>query len=296
MFQVPTGQSFTPGNFLALPPELSEYRRARVALLPVPYDSTTTFRGGARDGPRAMVEASRHLEDYDPELESEPCRVGIHTLPELEPHLGNPAEMVQRISKVVEALAADGKLVGTLGGEHTVAVGAVMGLKARYPDLSVVYLDAHADLRDSYMGTPYSHACTARRIQELCPIRQAGIRSLSLEEADFLKAHPGTAFLWDSERRLGRLPETLAQSLGHHLYISVDLDVLDPSVMAAVGTPEPGGMLWHELLALVRAVSGGRRMIGFDVTELAPSEGPTACALMAAKLVYKLIGYATVQG
>lgn len=288
-----TNAPFVPGNFLALPPELSDPATARVVVLPVPYDATTSYRSGAREGPRAIIEASRQMEDFDEELGIEPSRVGIHTLPEMEPHAGDPGVMLERVAAAVREASSGGKLVATLGGEHSISIGAVRGLLGDYPGLSVLVLDAHADMRSEYMGTRFSHACTARRIQEYCPVVLAGARSLSMEESEFIRASGIPTFPWDAGAPGTDLAPAVLPHLGEQVYISVDLDVLDPALMPAVGTPEPGGMGWHDILALLRGVAAQRRIVGFDIMELAPSLGPPACAYTAARLAYKLMGYAT---
>ena len=286
---------WTPSNFLALPQEQSGLDQSRVVLIPVPYDSTTSFRSGARDGPKAIIEASAALEDYDWELDLDVSTLGIHTTPALEPHVGDPGLMVQRVRDAVGHYVRLGKTVGVLGGEHSVTIGAVQAHLEAHPDLSVLYLDAHADLRDDYMGTRWGHASGARRIHELCPLVLAGVRSLSQEERDFVREQGVPVFFWPPD------DDTYIQQaishLGPTVYLSVDLDVFDPSVMAAVGTPEPGGASWRQVMALLRALAQSRRVVGFDVSELAPAEGPRACAYTAAKLVYKIIGYsATLPG
>ncbi|MFB3092535.1 MAG: agmatinase [Dehalococcoidia bacterium] len=283
-----------PLNFLALPEEKSNLKNSRVVLLPVPYDSTTSYRTGARDGPMAILRASYNLEDYDHELDFDVSQVGIHTTPFLEPHMGGPRQMVERIEETVHDLATPDNIVGLLGGEHTISVGAVKAMATRYPDLSVLYLDAHGDLRDQYMDTPWSHATVARRLQEICPLVQIGVRSISLEERDFIKQKGIPTFFWDSDDPELPVLDRLLPLLTQEVYISIDLDVLDPSIMAAVGTPEPGGMSWRQITWLIRKVAERRRIVGFDVTELSPGEGPTACSYTAAKLVYKLIGYSTL--
>ena len=181
----------------------------------------------------------------------------------------------------------------TLGGEHSVTVGAVRGLLGLYPDLSVLILDAHGDMRVQYMGSRYSHACTARRVHELCPLALAGTRSLSGEEAEFIRAQEVPVFAWTADSQGADAASFLLPHLGERVYISVDLDVLDPGIMPAVGTPEPGGMGWHDILALLAGVAAQRRIVGFDLMELAPAEGPSACAFTAARLAYKLMGYAS---
>jgi agmatinase len=264
-------------------------------VLPVPYDGTASYKAGAREGPRAIIEASRQLEDLDLELERETCRLGIHTLPELEPHAAGPKEMVLRVASAVEPLAQGRKVVAVLGGDHSITIGAVQGLLKVYPDLSVLYLDAHADLRDHYQGTPLSHACAARRVWETCPLVIVGVRSLAQEEQAFIHAHKVPVLFWTPDTSVKDIVESALRHLSPHLYITVDLDVLDPSIMPAVGTPEPGGMSWTELLSVLRAVAQKRRIVGFDVTELCPREGPSASAYTAAKLVYKLMGYSTLS-
>lgn len=279
-----------PWTFLALPPDRADLEGARFVVVPVPFDSTTSYKGGAREGPAAIIAASRFLEEYDPALEGEAAALGIATLPEVEPHVGDPAATVQRVAQVVDALLDRGKVPVLLGGEHTIALGGVQGALRHAPDLWVLYLDAHADLRDSYMGSPYSHACTARRIAEVAPLVEVGVRSMSAPEARFAREKGVPIFPWGpSFRAEDALAWALAR-LGPRVYISIDLDVLDPALMPAVGTPEPGGLSWREVLVLLEGVARARRVVAFDVVELAPQEGPAACAYVAAALVYKLMG------
>ncbi|MBM3946778.1 MAG: agmatinase, partial [SAR202 cluster bacterium] len=245
------GFPYTPSNFLAMPPEQSLLETSRVVVLPVPYDAATSFRGGAREGPRAIIEASWHMEDYDAELRCEPCGVGIHTLPELEPVMSGPEAMAVRVEATVAPLARGGKLVALLGGDHSLTPGAVKACRATYPDLSVLYLDAHADLREEYQGSRHSHACSALRSLEQCPLTLVGVRSLALEEARLIAERRVPYFPWPASRSAS-LANDVVTGLSSHVYVSVDLDVLDPSIMPAVGTPEPGGLTWEQLLALLR--------------------------------------------
>ncbi len=283
-----------PRNFLALDRQQSCLESARAVLVPVPYDSSTSFRGGARDGPNAIIDASYGLEDYDLELDSDVSQVGIHTTSALEPHMGGPDAMARRVRATVAGYIRKDRIVGVLGGEHSVSAGAVLAHADHHPDLSVLYIDAHADMRDSYMGTSWGHASGARRIQEVCPIVLVGVRSLCLEERDFLRENSLPVFFWPPDDRTALLRK-ITDELSDTVYVSIDLDALDPSCMAAVGTPEPGGMDWHQMTMLLKAVADMKRIVGFDVCELAPGEGPAACSYTAAKLVYKLIGYATAQ-
>ncbi|MEX0799671.1 MAG: agmatinase [Dehalococcoidia bacterium] len=286
-----TDDRFWPARgFAALPPEHSAYETSRVVVLPVPYDSTASGWVGAREGPSAIIEASENMELYDIGIQSEPYRAGIHTLPELAVHAGGPEAMVDRIEAVVGELLDDGKFVVTLGGEHTVAVGAIRAHAKRRPGLSVLAFDANADLRDRYMDTPYSHACTLRRALESAPVVQVGLRSAEREEHDLIRER-GLAFLSPQELRAAG-PESIAERLSDEVYITFDLDAFDPSQVAAVGTPEPGGLLWDEVCELLATVATRRRIAGFDVTELAPSLGPRANAQLAARLTYRIIGLA----
>lgn len=286
-----TDERFWPSRgFAALPAEYAAYESARVVILPVPYDSTASGWGGAREGPGAIIEASDNMELYDIDVGCEPYRVGIHTLPELAVHAGGPEAMVARIEKVVGELLDDGKFVVTLGGEHTVAVGAVRAHARRTPGLSVLAFDANADLRDSYMETPYSHACTLRRALESAPVVQVGLRSAEREEHELIRER-GLSFYSPREYRAAG-PEAITAQLTDDVYITFDLDAFDPSQVAAVGTPEPGGLLWDEVCELLAAAARRRRIVGFDVTELAPSLGPRANAQLAARLTYRLIGLA----
>ena len=281
------------GTFLDTPPAEADRASARAVVVLAPYDGTTSYRGGARHGPRAIVAASRHLEDYDLELDRDVSRIGIYTMPELAP-AATPADMVERVHRTVRPLAGEGKLVALLGGEHTVTVGAVGAMAAVYPNLSVLYLDAHADLRDSYMGSTLGHATVARRLHEICPMVQVGVRSVAEEEKGFIEESGTPVFFWaPKDDGPAYRVDSVVDGLSDQVYVTVDLDVFDPSIMAAVGTPEPGGMGWADVTGLLRAVGARRKIVGFDVTELSPGEGPEACAYTAAKLVYKLMGYAT---
>ncbi len=281
-----------PANFLALPPHQSDLSTAGAVVIPVPCDSTTSVRSGARLGPAAILEASYALEDYDWELDQDVSRVGIHTTPALEPHTGDPAQMVERVRQAVEQYISPRRLVGVIGGDHSVCIGSAQAHLEHYPRMSVLYLDAHADLKDEYLGTSWGHSSGARRIHERCPVTLAGIRVMAPDERDYLRERTIPAFGWPPPA--GETAEDFAERVVAHLnqevYISLDLDVLDPSLMAAVGTPEPGGMFWSDIMAVLVRLAADHRIVGFDVNELAPREGPPACSYTAAKLIYKIIG------
>lgn len=296
MSSFPSGDAF-PWSFASLDGDDADFDRAAAVILPVPYDGTLSYRGGARDGPQAIIEAARYLELYEPDLGLEPAQWGIATLPALEPDASGPEANIVHVEQAVGALADAGKLPVTLGGEHSLSIGAVRALAQRHPGLSVLQLDAHADMRDSYQGSAYSHACVMRRVREVVgdgSVVQAGVRSISSEEMQHIRDAEVTGvhlYTPGQYNDLAAINELLA-GLSETVYVTVDLDALDPSIMPAVGTPEPGGLSWQETLGILRAVAKRSRVIGFDVMELAPNEGPTHAAFTAARLTYKLIGYA----
>ena len=281
---------FYPRRSFAFPPErYTDFDTAKVVVLPVPYDSTTDWRAGAREGPNAIIDASHFMEPYDHELGREVYAVGIHTLPELQPSMEGPQQTVERVYKVTGELLDKGKFVVMLGGEHSLTVGTVRAYRERYEKLSVLQLDAHADLRDRYEGARYGHACVMRRVIEVCPIVQVGVRSMSREEREFID-QKGLQPFYAGDKPID--DGAVVSALTDDVYVSIDLDVFDPSVMPAVGTPEPGGMGWHGVLGLLTKVAQQKRIVGFDIVELAPREGPAACAFIAARLAYRLIGLA----
>ncbi len=282
--------------FAGVPPPYSDFDTAKVVILPVPYDSTTEWRSGARDGPQAIIDASRYLEMYDLELDRETYKVGIHTLPEVELLMSGPESMIQRVYEVTKELVLEGKLVVVLGGEHSLSFAAVRALKEVFPQLSVLQFDAHADLRDEYLGTKFGQACVMRRVSELCPIAQVGIRSLCREEKEFLNRNKATPFYMSTVAEDKDLVKRILASLSEDVYVTIDVDVFDPSIMPAVGTPEPGGMQWQQVLDILKSVAHHKHVVGFDLVEFCPREGPISCAFTLAKLAYKFIGYAVPCG
>jgi len=281
--------------FAGLEPPYSNLQEAKVVILPVPYDSTSEWRSGSRHGPQAIINASQYLELYDLELDREIYKVGISTLPQVEPLLSSPQDMINRVYKVVEGLVRKEKFVVLLGGEHSLSLGAVRAFKEAFPRLSVLQLDAHADLRNVYLGTKYGQACVMRRIFDLCPISQVGVRSLSWEEKQFLTRKKLTPFYMSDLASGTASIDQIVDSLSEDVYVTIDVDVLDPSIMPAVGTPEPDGMSWRQISDIVESVTLHKHVVGLDLTEFCPAEGPSSCAFLLAKLAYKLIGWAVPQ-
>jgi agmatinase len=275
-------------NFLGLSDQYSSIDKSLFDIIPVPYDATSTYLPGSRRGPRAIIDASANLELYDHQLDMEPVRAGFATLEDVPLCLGDPAMMVKAVEDVVAGVVARDRFPIVLGGEHTVSLGAVSAL-ARKERFCVVSLDAHADLRDTYQGTRFSHACFLRRASELADWCVLGVRSISREEVDFAASAGPRIFYADSLVK-GGVGAVDLDFIPGTVYLSIDVDVLDPSIMPATGTPEPGGLEWYDLLELLKRIVSGRRVLGFDVVELCPLAGNPAPDFTAAKLIYRLAG------
>ena len=267
------------------------FTEATFVVVPVPYDLTSTYQSGSRRGPGAILDASVNMELYDEELGKETYLAGIHTLSPLEADARGPAEMVAGVRETIAHVLSHNKIPVMLGGEHSISFGAVQAMKEKYPRISALQLDAHADLRDSYQGSPYSHAAVARRIAGICPLVQAGVRSFSAEEAAFMAEGRVQTFSAGFIHQGKGWREEICGKLSGDLYVTIDLDVLDPAVMPATGTPEPDGLSWRDVLGLLGEVSRRCRIRGFDVVELAPIPGMVAPDFLAAKLIYRLMGY-----
>lgn len=288
----------TPNNFLGLPSPYSDLETARVLVLPIPFEATVSYGQGTAAGPAAIIAASQQVELYDREFDREPALdYGVHTLPALSLP-ADPAAAISQIADAVAAIARTGKLVMGLGGEHTVSVGVGRGLLAALDEpLTVVQIDAHSDLRDQYEENPYSHACIARRLLEderIEQVLQLGIRSVCTEEVAFARANPERVRIWYAEDvHAGDWQgELIARLSGRRVYLTIDVDGLDPAIVPATGTPEPDGLTWRETLAAIRTVAEAGLISGLDCVELAPYPGQHAADFAVAKLVYKTITYA----
>ncbi len=282
-------------NFLGLPDELSAHDTSGVWLLPVPYELTTSYGQGTRRGPAALLEASRQVELYDREFDRE-CALdwGVHTLPALAPNYHSPETAHAEIAAAVAAHAGSGKLLCVLGGEHSISGSVARGLHSVHGPFRTVQLDAHADLRDEYEGTPFSHASAMRRVIDAGggPVLQLGIRSLSVDEAAFIKSDPDKVQTFFAEQvHAGEHRAALAEFVrGQPVFLTIDIDCFDAALMPATGTPEPDGLRWAEVLDIVRTVvAHAGQVIAFDVMELAPIPGMQAPDYLAAKLTYKVM-------
>ena len=282
-----------PGGFLNLPEKRRGARDARVHVLPVPYEETVSYETGTGKGPAALILASRQVEHYDPDFGGEPALAyGIHTLRHAGPRFKNAEAMLRELADAAEKAVRAGKLLFSIGGEHSITPGLLRGvIRASESPVTVVQIDAHADLRDSYEGTRYSHACAMRRCLEegAASVIGLGIRSCCLEEALYIKENPTKASVWTADMIESTDPIEFFKTLGaavhgRRVYLTIDVDGLDPSVIPATGTPEPGGLSWRQALAVVRTVGSAADVIAVDCVELAPRPGLHMAEYAAAKL------------
>jgi len=264
---------------------------AGAGILPVPYDRTASYAAGARNGPDAILLASRQLEAYDEVLGFEPAEVGVATLEPLPSQADGPKAMLASVRDAVAELLRDGVLPVVLGGDHAVTIGAVEAIAAASPGVGVLQLDAHADMRDAYEGSRVSHACVMRRVRERVPAVSVGIRSYSLEEAEYMRG-AGVRVHEPADVRAGASLTPILDVLPPEVYVTFDVDAFDPSIMPATGTPEPGGLTWADADAVLAWVAEHRRIVGFDVVELAPIPAFHAPDYMIARLVHRMIGRA----
>ena len=279
-------------GFGLLPKRYTTWERSAAVVYAAPFGRTVTYQTGTEHGPEAILKASANLEWYDMELKTEPYRRGIYTLDAAEPkHMASSSAMVSWVRAQTTRIMRAGKFPVLLGGEHSVSIGAIRAAAKLHPDLTVLSLDAHTDLRDRYNGSPLNHACVMRRVLNVARPVLVGIRSTHLEANRTIAKRKIAVFPAEDVLFDKGVARTLLRALGPVVYISVDLDVFDPALMPATGTPEPGGLGWHDVLRILRAVFEHRTVVGADVVELRPIAGNAAPDFLAAKLVYKLIGY-----
>ncbi|HEX9670170.1 MAG TPA: agmatinase [Thermoanaerobaculia bacterium] len=283
---------YLPNNFGLLEDEFSRYATSVVAVLPVPFERTTSYGKGTAAGPAAILRASQAMELYDEELGAEPFRLGIATLPPFLPEAFDLGEALAELEEAARPHLAAGKFLVTLGGEHSLTQAPVRAARAVHGEVGVVQFDAHADLREEFEGTPYSHASVMHRlVEDGFPTLAVGIRSLSTPEAELIRER-SLAVLWGHQlARAEELFAPLLAALPEKVYLTFDVDYFDPSLVPATGTPEPGGGLWYPTLALLRTLFRAKRVIAMDLVELAPIGGHPASDFLASKLVYKCIGY-----
>lgn len=278
------------GRFGGLPDEYASLDRSQIVVIPVPFDKTTTYQQGADKGPAALIEASRNLELYDIETESEVFLKGIYTAPAIQAH--SSEEMLKQVYHETSKYLKKGKFVVTLGGEHAISAAPIRAHADFYGAISVLQFDAHADLQDAYEGNPLSHASVMARVKEMKNVSRivsVGIRSMSTHELKNLDP-VATYFAHDIYGSDEWMRDALAQ-LGEKVYITFDLDVFDSSIMPSTGTPEPGGLNWYQIMRMLRLVALERDIVGLDIVELCPNDNHVAPDFLAAKLLYKCLSY-----
>jgi len=265
--------------------------RARFTIIPAPLEYSVCYMRGTQHGPQAILNASSQIELYDEELACSPVEVGVYTRPALDYKGLDHATALKVSGDAVREVLQRKQVPLTLGGEHSLSAPLITAVHEQYPDLTVVHIDAHGDLRNEYEGTTLSHASIERRIVDMgIPLLEIGIRSFSSEEAEFMKTKPNIAIVWAYQ--LARGNATIPwERISQHTYVTIDLDAIDPSEMPAVGTPEPGGLSWYQILDLFKEICRHSTIVGMDVVELCPMAGQAHADVLAAKLVYKMIGY-----
>ncbi|MEW5844889.1 MAG: agmatinase [Bacteroidota bacterium] len=271
-----------------LPKPYCEFETSRVAIVPVPYDGTSTWIKGADKGPKALLDASANMEIYDIETDSEVYKIGIYTDSPITED-SSPETMVEAVKERTLNLIEKGKFTVIIGGEHSVSIGTIQAHAQKYKDLTVLQIDAHTDLRNSYEGSKNNHACVMARAKELCPIVQVGIRSMDTSEKANLD--PNRVFWAHKIVNCDDWMDQAIDLLTENVYLTIDLDGFDPSILPSTGTPEPGGLMWYPSLKFLRKVIEKRNLVGFDIVELCPNTDDKASDFLAAKLLYKILTY-----
>ncbi len=283
-------------NYFGLPEEFSNKDNSKVVIVPVPYEATVSYGKGTGKGPAAVLEASQQVELFDDELWIEPHKIGIYTheAVHMDAVIGESPTAFHQLHDVISPIVETGKFPISIGGEHSLSLGAIKACAERFPDLSVLQIDAHGDLRKSYDGNPYSHASVAYHVYKALPqplITQVGIRNISQEEVDWLEEEkPNINIFWARQQDRWNMHEII-HTLSDNVYLTIDVDGLDSSIMPSTGTPEPGGMNWYHLIDLIKVLCIRKNVVGADIVELAPIPNLHGPDFLVAKLLYKLIGY-----
>lgn len=287
-----------PHNFGGLSPKFSNYRYSKIVILPIPFDKTSTWIKGSHKGPDAIIEASKNMELYDIETRSEVYKKGIYTTEEIT--ASGSREMIDKTYRTVKGFLNDKKFIVALGGEHMLSLGTIKAHTEFFSDVSILHLDAHSDRRDSYERDKLSHACVMARVKEVLELRvkslelkkgnivSVGIRSMDSSELKDISQ--SRIFCAEEIYKSKSWIKEVVKSLSKNVYVTIDLDVFDPAIMPSVGTPEPGGLGWYQVIDLLKSVSRNRNIVGFDVVELCPSQNK-APDFLAAKLIYKVLSY-----
>ena len=275
-------------TFAGIEDKYADYKNAEVLLQSIPYDGTSTWGKGADNGFNAFIEASENMELYDIETDTEVYKKGVHILPAITEST-SPEAVFHSVYHSTKELLKTNKLLTFFGGEHSISIGIMKAMYEQYPDLTIVQLDAHADLRKDYMGSPYNHACALHDANEQANVIQVGIRSMDVSEKQYMKKE--NCFFAKDIVGHKEWIKTAVEKMSNKVYITIDLDVFDPSIMPATGTPEPGGLDWYPVLAFLKEIFKTKNVMGFDLVELAPVKDNKAPEFLAAKLYYKMLSY-----
>lgn len=266
--------------------QYAKYENAQIVILPVPYDGTSTFVKGADKGPQAIIDASDSIEMWDIETQTEVYKKGINTATAVLEN-ESPEMMVEAVYNRVSGYLKDGKFVVTIGGEHSVSCGSIKAYSEKYSNFSVLQIDAHADLREEYMGSKFNHACVMKRAKDWAKIIQVGIRSVSADEKDFIEKE--RMFYAHEILQNNKWINKAIGELTENVYLTIDLDGFDPSFLPSTGTPEPGGMNWWQVIELIENLVRKRNLVGFDIVELCPNPNEKSSDVTAAKLLYRIL-------
>lgn len=275
-------------SYAGIPKEYAGIEKSKVVLIPVPYDGTSTWQKGADKGPEAFLDASENMELYDIETHSEVYKEGIFLTEPIE-ELDSPEIMVENVHAMVKGFIKRKKLVTIIGGEHSVSIGAIRAFTEFYEDLTVVQIDAHADLRNEYNGSKYNHACAMYEASQTANLIQVGIRSM--DRIETLVMNQDNVFFANDMIEDEFWMDNAVDLMTENVYITFDLDALDPSILPSTGTPEPGGLLWYETLEFLKRVFDEKNVVGFDLVELCPNPYDKSSDFLAAKLYYKMLSY-----
>ncbi|WP_299215157.1 agmatinase [uncultured Dokdonia sp.] len=278
----------TFNTYAGIPEKYASLDASKIVLIPVPYDGTSTWGKGADKGPEAFLHASENMELYDIETDTQVYKQGIH-LADAITESSSPEAMVNTVHEMIKDHIKRNKFVTMFGGEHSVSIGAIRAFNECYQDLTVLHIDAHADLRKEYEGSPYNHACALHEANETTNLIQVGIRSMDISEKSVMR--PDNVFFAHEMAVDDYWVDKVVESLGDNVYITFDLDALDPSIMPSTGTPEPGGLFWYETLEFLKSIFEQKNVVGFDIVELCPNEVDKSSDFLAAKLYYKMLSY-----
>ncbi|WP_185853302.1 agmatinase [Blattabacterium cuenoti] len=281
--------SYEKKTFAGISKKYATIEKSKTVLIPVPYDSTQTWKKGSRKGPKAFLSAAEHIELYDIETDSEVYRRGIFLVPPIANNSISSKEMVQKVYNVTKKYLLKEKFVTLIGGDHSISIGSIRAFGEKYPNLSILHMDAHIDLRPAYKGNPYNHACSMHEASKKYPLIQIGIRSMDILEKKFLQK--GNVFYMHEIYKNDLWMQKAIQKMSKYVFISIDIDVFDPSIAPSTGTPEPGGLDWYTTLKFFKKVFEKKEIIGFDIVELLPNEKESSTDFLAVKLYYKLLSY-----